>query len=71
MLASSKRYNDAANTQVLGGYGLVNLYGDYRVSRDWSLFARVNNVFDKEYAQVRDYTTPGFNAFVGIRYNPQ
>lgn len=71
MLASSKRYNDAANTQVLGGYGLVNLYGDYRVNREWSLFARVNNVFDKEYAQVRDYTTPGFNAFVGIRYNPQ
>ncbi len=71
VLASGKRYNDIANTQELGGYALLNLHGSYRVARDWSLFARLNNVFDKQYVQVSNYTTPGFNAFVGIRYSPQ
>lgn len=33
-----KRYNDVANTQVLGGYGLVNLYADYHLQKDWSVF---------------------------------
>lgn len=70
-LASSERYNDAANTQVLPGYGLVNLLASYRLARDWTLFARANNVFDKDYELVRDYATPERNFFVGVRYSPQ
>lgn len=71
VLLSGHRYNDVANTQELGGYGLLNLHASYRVARDWSVFARANNVFDKDYVLVSNYTTPGFNAFVGVRYNPQ
>lgn len=70
-LGSSERYNDAANNQVLPGYGLVNVFASYRLARDWSIFARANNVFDKEYELVRDYATPERNLFVGIRYSPQ
>ena len=69
VLASGHRYNDANNTQELAGYGTVNLYASYRFAADWSVFARANNIFDKNYVLVQDYATPGANAFVGIRYS--
>lgn len=71
LLASGQRYNDAGNTQDLPGYAIVNLYASYRVAADWSIFARANNIFDKDYELVRDYSTPGANVFVGIRYSPR
>ncbi|MDP2882888.1 MAG: TonB-dependent receptor [Azonexus sp.] len=55
----------------LGGYALTNLYGAYRLAKDWSVFARVNNLFDREYVLADTYATPGMNAFVGIRYSPK
>lgn len=71
ILASGKRYNDTANTQVLGAYELVNLHANYRLSGDWSVFAQANNIFDRKYVQVLDYATPGANVFVGVRYSPK
>ncbi|WP_313951888.1 TonB-dependent receptor domain-containing protein [Accumulibacter sp.] len=65
------RYDDPANTKLLGGYGLVNLYADYRLQRDWTLFARANNIFDKYYETVDNYATAGANVFVGVRYAPK
>jgi vitamin B12 transporter len=62
------RYEDDANAIRLGGYGLVNLFVDYRIDRDWSLFARANNLFDKRYELAADYATPGASLFVGLRY---
>lgn len=55
----------------LGGYALTNLYGAYHVTKDWSIFARVNNLFDRKYVLADSYATPGFNAFVGLRYSPK
>ncbi len=69
--ASGKRYIDTANTQELAGYSLVNLTANYRVAKDWSIFARANNVFDKKYVLTKDYATPGANVFVGVRYAPK
>ncbi|HEX5803597.1 MAG TPA: TonB-dependent receptor [Azospira sp.] len=66
-----KRYDDAANTTRLGGYGLLNLFADYRLQPDWTLFARANNVFDKYYETVNNFATPGANVFVGVRYAPK
>lgn len=63
-----ERYENAANTQKLGGYGLVNLFAERRLDREWTLFARANNVFDKNYELARDYATAGASLFVGIRY---
>lgn len=68
---TGKRYNDTANTQVLGGYGVVNLLGGYAIDREWSLFARADNVFDRKYERVATYATPGANVFVGVRYTPR
>jgi vitamin B12 transporter len=65
---SGKRFENTANTVRLGGYGIVNLYGSYNFARNWSVFGRWNNVFDKNYEVARNYATPGSNLFVGVNY---
>jgi vitamin B12 transporter len=80
MVTSSERYNDAANTLRMGGYTIFNMTAQYRFQRDWTLQARANNIFDKDYRLALDgnpattgfaYNTPGANLFVNIRYEPQ
>lgn len=68
LLASGPRFDDAANRNVLGGYGVANLFADYRLAPDWSAMVRWNNVADKRYELARYYVTPGSNWFVGVRY---
>ncbi|HEX5341993.1 MAG TPA: TonB-dependent receptor [Duganella sp.] len=65
---SGDRFDDAANKNRLGGYGLVNLYATYAISRDWSALVRWNNIGDKQYDLARNYATPGSKLFAGIRY---
>lgn len=71
MQTVGKRYDTDANTDILGGYTLFNLYGSYTLARDWSLFARADNIFDKKYEQALNYGTPGASVFVGLRYTPK
>src|SRR3990172_8657401 len=71
LVASGPRYNNVANTQRLGSYSLVNLFGEYRVAAGWSLFARINNLLDEDYELVQGFATPGFNVFAGVRYAPK
>jgi vitamin B12 transporter len=62
------RYDSYPAGAEMGGYALFNLYGDYQLMRDLSLFARWNNVFNKDYQLSYGYNTPGSNVFVGLRY---
>lgn len=75
MLTSSARYNDANNTTRLAGYTIFNLTTQYKINNDWSVQARINNIFDKNYILALDgdiaYNTPGSNLFVNIRYQPE
>jgi vitamin B12 transporter len=68
ILASSERYNDPANLQRMGGYGVVNAAYEYLAGKQWTLFARLNNVTDKRYELVRDFNVPGRTLFIGARY---
>lgn len=70
-LLSSERYADAANTRRMGGYGLVNLTAGRPLGGDWSVRARVNNLFDKFYELIPGYKTPGANLFVSLNYQPR
>lgn len=65
--AQSKRFDDPANKKQLAGYALTNLSANWQVNKEWSLQARVNNVFDTEYEQVKDYGTQGINAMLNLR----
>ena len=44
------------------GYAVVNLDTNYKISSNWILFAKVNNIFDKEYAT---YGQLGQNIYTG------
>ena len=52
----------------MGGYALFNLLSDYSFAKDWTLFGRWNNIFNKDYQLSYGYNTPGSNLFVGVRY---
>ncbi|MEQ1579346.1 MAG: TonB-dependent receptor [Steroidobacteraceae bacterium] len=54
----SSREGDSANTLHLDPYTLVNLHAGYRLATNLMLTARVNNVFDKAYAQWADVFYP-------------
>lgn len=68
---AGRRYDDAANTTVLHGYGTVNAYAHYRVAPDWKVELRANNLLDKDYELARGYRTPGASAFIAVRYAPR
>ena len=65
---SGYRYDDSANRNRLGGYGLVNLFASYRFAPDWSAVLRWNNATDKQYQLARTYNTAGSQVFAGLRY---
>lgn len=69
--AVGSRWDDVANTVRLGGYALVNLYASYAVDKDWSVYGRINNLFDRNYETARDFGVSGTNLFVGLRYAPR
>jgi len=52
------RFGNTANTLVLKGYALVDLYASYRIDRKLSLSARINNATNKFYAQWADINYP-------------
>jgi vitamin B12 transporter len=65
------RYNTNTETDEMGGYGLANLTARYALNKELSIEGRINNLFDKNYETVYGYNTAGFNAFVGVRYQPK
>jgi vitamin B12 transporter len=65
---AGERFDDAANRNRLGGYGLVNLFATWQMTRDWSALLRWNNIGDKRYDLARNYATPGSKLFAGLRY---
>ncbi|MCW8885726.1 MAG: TonB-dependent receptor [Motiliproteus sp.] len=73
-LAQSHRYNDTGNTQRLPGYGVTNLKVRYRVDKDWSLTASVNDLFDRDPTTAAAfggnplYNTPGRTFLFGVDY---
>lgn len=48
-------------------YVLVNLNGEYRLNDRFSIFGRVENLFDEHYEEVFSYATPGRGAYGGVK----
>jgi vitamin B12 transporter len=68
VVASSARFDDAANTRRMGGYALLNLTAEYRFGNRWTIFARLDNALDKHYELAADFNTARANVFVGVRW---
>jgi len=73
MVASGARFDSTDESPGTGmhGYGLLNVTATYTLGRDWSIRARWNNVFDREYELAQGFNTPGSNVFVALRYQAQ
>ena len=69
--ARSHRYDDAANTRRLAGYAVADLNAQWQFQRDWSLGARLNNLFDRQYETAWGYNQPGRELHLTLRYSPR
>jgi len=69
IVASGSRYDNLANTLVVGGYGTLDLRADWKLARAWSLGLRLNNVGDKAYETAYGYNQPGREAYLTLRYS--
>jgi vitamin B12 transporter len=49
------------------GYAVVDVGGAYRIARGVETFARVLNLFDRDYEEVLGFPSPGRTAFAGVR----
>jgi len=71
VVASDGRYSKSHNTDWLPGYTIANVFGHYAVNDALTVEARVDNVFDKDYALIKDFKTGGVSAYLGVRYAPK
>ncbi|HLF86768.1 MAG TPA: TonB-dependent receptor [Nitrospiria bacterium] len=62
-----KRFDDSANLNELDPYTLVNIAGRFDVTKSVQVFARVENLFDKEYEEALGFGTAGFSVFGGVK----
>lgn len=67
----SDRFDNAANTRRLPGFGTLDLHGRYAVNKDWSVALRLNNLGDKFYETAYGYNQPGRAAYVTLNWAPQ
>ena len=69
-VASSLRYDDAADTVKMGGYGVVNLTAEWSLAKGLTLLLRGDNVFNKNYQLAADYATGGSTLYASLRWQP-
>lgn len=59
---------DYSGREVLAGYGLLNAGFNWKINKDLSLLARINNLTDTNYMLVNGYVMPGRNLFVSLSW---
>ncbi len=76
MQAQSSYYADEINQEEIGGRAVFNIWADYnhRIGNaDWSFFARIDNIFDRDYYNTArgyqdsqdDPSEPGYGVYDG------
>jgi len=56
-----------SETVSLNAYTLVNLTGSFSATDNITIYARIENLFDKSYENVVGFATPGIGGFLGAR----
>ena len=70
LYAEGRRFDDLANAQRLGGYGLLDVRAEYRVARGWLVQGKVTNLLDKKYETARFFNQPGRGLYFTLNYQP-
>jgi len=68
--ASSARWDNAANTRKLGGYGLVNFNAQYKLSRDLKLQLNIDNAFNRDTTLAYGYASAPRTGLISLRWSP-
>ena len=68
--AAGSRFDDAANLVRVGGYATLDLRVEYALGSDWTVLARVTNLFDRDYQLVDWYNQPGREFGLNLRWQP-
>jgi vitamin B12 transporter len=55
-------------TNTLPSYHLVNLSATYLIDKHFTVSARIDNVFNRDYSEVYSYNTLGRSAFISLMY---
>ena len=58
-----RRYDDLANTVPLGGYFLLDILADARISRGWSVSGRITNALGRTYYTAAAIDSPPVSAY--------
>jgi vitamin B12 transporter len=62
------RVNDAANTQSMHSFDVVNVSASYNVTKQWQIFGRVDNLFNKDYEEVLFFGAPIRSVWAGVKF---
>ena len=62
-----RKDNFFTRSESLGGYTVYDVAASYRMNERVELFARVENLFDKEYNDLRLAEQPGIAGYLGVR----
>ncbi len=69
-MGEGHRFDDAAGSQRLGGFGTLDLRAEARVATDWQLQLRAANLLDRRYETIAWYNEPGRAVYLTLRYTP-
>ena len=59
--------SDARAGVKLAPYSLVNLSGTYWVTKNVAVMARIENLFDEDYEDIKSFGTKGASVYGGLR----
>lgn len=70
-LSSDREDNNLTFTgrDKLHGYGLLNVGADWKIQKNVSLLARINNLTDTQYMLANTFSVPGRNMFVSVSWS--
>jgi vitamin B12 transporter len=60
---------DNIDSQRVDSYGLLNVSGNYKLTDNLSMTARLNNITNEKYITLPGYDTDGTNFFTSLTYN--
>jgi vitamin B12 transporter len=68
---ADERKNSQYDSVMLAGYSVWSFYSSKQIDNEWTLRARVENAFDRQYQLASGYNTPGLGAFITLQYQPK
>jgi vitamin B12 transporter len=66
ILTMSGRFSSTNELNPLAAYTRVDLYTEYKIDKNWKVFARGENIFNEHYQEVLNYGTTGPAVYGGF-----